>query len=280
MDVRRDRRPRDAAVFRFDPPGQRKEYRPVHRTAEGWAIGDPPGQWPLYRLRGLTSARRIYICEGEKAADRAREIGATATTSAHGAKSAHKTDWRPLAGREVVILPDHDTGGEAYASDVVAELAKLEPRPTVRIVRLADLWRTKAPIPEGGDMDEWLRDGVPHESEPETCLRELERVADLAPLTGCDPPSSAEIVTDEGGWGPIRLGSLPPSEPFPLDVLPGPARDLAEAAARSISCPVDFPALGCLAAASGAIGRSVVLQIKDGYLASAALVSGAGGFAF
>ncbi len=61
-----------------------------------------------------------------------------------------------------------------------------------------------------------------------------------------DGPMPEADEDDEAGdgWGPIRLGTLPPVEPFPLIVLPGPARDLAEAAARSIGCPVDFPAVG------------------------------------
>jgi hypothetical protein len=73
------------------------------------------------------------------------------------------------------------------------------------------------------------------------------------------------------GWAPIHLGDLPPAEPFPLGVLPLPARRLAEAAAASISCPVDFPALGLLAAAAGTIGRSACLAIKPGYFESASL---------
>src|SRR5947209_5804458 len=62
-----------------------------------------------------------------------------------------------------------------------------------------------------------------------------------------------------------------PGRTVPLDVLPGPARDLAEAAARSIGCPVDFPAVATLAAASGTIGRSASLLVKPGYFASASL---------
>ena len=52
---------------------------------------------------------------------------------------------------------------------------------------------------------------------------------------------------------------------------PIPARDLAEAAAESIGCPVDFPAVAILAAASGIIGRSASLLIKPGYFESASL---------
>ncbi len=181
-----------ARVYRFDPSGERKEYRPVHRTPDGWRIGDPDGPWPLYRLPELAGAGPVYLTEGEKAADLAAGLGLIATTSAHGAKAAHKSDWTPLAGREVVILPDHDSEGESYARAVVAELAKLEPSPTVRIVRLANLWRTSEPIPEGGDIEEWLADGVPDTWEPEACRAELERVAAATPPADLSDPPPAE----------------------------------------------------------------------------------------
>jgi len=95
-------------------------------------------------------------------------------------------------------------------------------------------------------------------------------VAEFDP-EGPPPEADDDGGDDAGGWEPIRLGALPPAEPFPLDVLPLPARGLAEAAARSIACPVDFPAVAILAAASGLIGRSVVLRVKAGYVASVSL---------
>jgi Protein of unknown function (DUF3987)/Bifunctional DNA primase/polymerase, N-terminal len=92
------------------------------------------------------------------------------------------------------------------------------------------------------------------------------------PETGSNGRHHPEaMVETDDEWGPIRLGALPPAEPFPLDVLPSPALDLAEAAARSIRCPVDFPAVATLAAASGLIGRSTSLLVKDGYPESACL---------
>jgi hypothetical protein len=81
----------------------------------------------------------------------------------------------------VVILPDADPEGKSYATAVLGCLARLRPRPRVRVVRLAGLWQTAAPVPEGGDLDEWLRDGVPATWEPERCREELRRVADSAP---------------------------------------------------------------------------------------------------
>ena len=90
---------------------------------------------------------------------------------------------------------------------------------------------------------------------------------------GPPPEPHPDGDCDESGddWRPIRLGTLPPAEPFPLDILPIPARDLAEAAARSIGCPVDFPAVATLAAAAGIIGRSASLLVKPGYFESACL---------
>ncbi len=96
----------------------------------------------------------------------------------------------------------------------------------------------------------------------------IRAVADQDP-TGPAPPIEASDSADD--WGPIRLGKLPPAESFPLDALSLPASHLAEAAAKSIGCPVDFPAVAILAAASGIIGRSASLFIKSGYFASASL---------
>ena len=82
---------------------------------------------PLYRLvELLASSGRVYVVEGEKAADAVASLGLVATTSAGGAKAAAKTDWSPLAGRKVVILPDNDAPGEAYAAEIVRLLSSLK----------------------------------------------------------------------------------------------------------------------------------------------------------
>ena len=97
-----------------------------------------------------------------------------------------------------------------------------------------------------------------------------ELVKDVADQRPDEPPPEDDGDALEE-WEPIRLGTLPPVEPFPLDVLPCPTRDLATAAAESIGCPIDFPAVAILAAASGLIGRSTSLLIKPGYFESASL---------
>jgi integrase len=91
-------------VYRFDFKKRGKPdktFRPVHPVPGGWKLSDPPGPLPLYRLPELAGAGRIYVCEGEKAADLVRDLGLTATTSAHGAKHARMTVSR--AGKVLTL---------------------------------------------------------------------------------------------------------------------------------------------------------------------------------
>lgn len=153
-------------ILRFALPDGSKGYRPIHRNGAGWSIGDPPGRLPLYGLTSLDSAPQVIVCEGEKCVDAARCMGIAATTSAHGAKSARKTDWSPLAGREVIILPDNDRAGREYAKGVADILTHLKPPATVRMVDLPGL-------PPSGDIVDWLdaQDGPPAEGLREALLQ-------------------------------------------------------------------------------------------------------------
>ena len=142
--------------------------------------GDPPGPLPLYRLPEVLAARRVYVVEGEKAADRLRDLGVVATTSSHGAGSAAKADWSPLAGVEAVFLPDHDRPGEGYLASALGLLAAVDPPPRVKVVRLGALWSTDAAIPEGADAVDWLDDGVPEGWTDSECRAAPEAAADAA----------------------------------------------------------------------------------------------------
>lgn len=138
-------------VVRFDWSGG-KTFRPVHLHKNEWREGDPSGLLPLYRVDELPDTGPIYSLEGEKAVDAARVENLPAITSAHGSSAAEKSDWTPLAGREVVILPDHDEPGAKYARTVATILVKLNPPARVKIVNLPGL-------PEGGDIVEFLAAG-------------------------------------------------------------------------------------------------------------------------
>jgi hypothetical protein len=137
-------------VVRFDGNGG-KDFRPFYRNRTGWVMSDPPGKLPLFRLPELIARpnERVFIVEGEKCACDLATLGLLVTTSGHGAESAHKTDWSPLAGRECVILPDNDAGGRTYAQTDAGILNHLSPLAVIKIVELPGL-------PEKGDCVDWL----------------------------------------------------------------------------------------------------------------------------
>jgi putative DNA primase/helicase len=176
-------------VLRFDytdgNPDEKpdKTFRPIHREGAGYVEGDPPGLLPLYGLTTLDGNALVTIHEGEKSADAARSIGLCATTSAHGSKSPDKTDFGPLAGRDVMILPDNDPPGRKYGTKVRDILLGLKPRARVRIVMLPGL-------PEHGDIYDWIEQ---HDAtEPEALRAQILALADKAkPEQKATPESTA-----------------------------------------------------------------------------------------
>jgi putative DNA primase/helicase len=120
-------------ICRFDPPGQRKQIVPctLWRDVLGlrWRWRGLPAPRPLYGLDRLTARpdAPVIVCEGEKAAEAATRIFpcSVVVTSCGGANAARQTDWRPLAGRGVLIWPDADEPGARYARDVANILSAI-----------------------------------------------------------------------------------------------------------------------------------------------------------
>jgi hypothetical protein len=218
-----------------------KEYRPVSRTPDGgaWFIGGMPSPRPLYALPELLSAeaRRVYVTEGEKAADATRLLGVTATTSPHGCKSAGGADWSPLHGREVIVIPDNDANGEGYAKDV-AELAASAGADSVRIVHISELWPQ---IPKGGDMADLLT----HRGGDANAVRR-----------------EVEALVERTATERVKSDSLPGWQPFPTDALPEPVRSFVRASAAAMLCDPAYVALPMLSAVSVAIGNTHRISIK------------------
>jgi hypothetical protein len=218
-----------------------KDIRPVARHANGWHIGAMPDPRPLYGLPDLAAARRVVVVEGEKVADAARSLGFVATTSGGGAQAAAKTDWRPLAGKEIWLMPDNDAPGRKFGDIVAGILAKLTPAPTVRVVELPDL-------PDGGDMADWI-DAHGDAAEPKTMRTEIETL-----VQAVEP------------WQPGDADCLA-YLPFPVNTLPEPIRGFVDAGARAIGCDPSYLALPLLTAIAAAIGNTRRLELKRGWSA-------------
>lgn len=140
------------------PPRRRRRFRERRYPGEDWSsaqeflVGDVrrvPYRLPEL-LAGVGAGATVFVCEGEKDVERMRELGLVATTT-----FAEPGTWSdahaPLfAGADVVVLPDNDGQGRAYAgllrivlgavagSIVVAELPGLD---------------------EGHDVTDWLDRG-------------------------------------------------------------------------------------------------------------------------
>jgi hypothetical protein len=131
-------------VLRYDNPKTFRQRRPDGDGGWIWKLEDRrvPYRYPdLVKFPDAT----IFVCEGEKDADRVASLDHVATTVASG-------KWtddciQALAGRHVLILVDNDATGEKKAQEAATLLHGVAD--TVRIVCLPDL-------PEGGDVSDWL----------------------------------------------------------------------------------------------------------------------------
>ena len=165
---------------RFDTPAG-KEFRVQAPFREAGTVrwrwsGLPQGERPLYRLDALAAApaATVLVCEGEKAADAAARLAplAVATTSPNGATNARHADWRPLAGRHIVIWPDRDTPGRAYAAD------------TARLALAAGALSAKVLMPPDGPDDGWDAADALAEGMAAQAVRAMIDAATPAPTAG------------------------------------------------------------------------------------------------
>lgn len=229
-------------VLRFDFADDRtKTFRPIHRTGDGWATGKPPGKLPLYGIAEMPSSGTIYVVEGEKACDAARSIGLYAVTSAHGSKSADKTDWLPLAGRDIVVLPDNNLAGLGYATKVARILHAFDC--SVRIVEMPNL-------PDGGDIADLVA-ACSENQDASDIARDVESLAERAPAW-----RPAEVADDD----PVER--LAPVMPFDPAWLPESLRDWVIDIVERSQVPPDFPAIGAMVALASIVGRKVGIRPK------------------
>lgn len=233
-------------ILRWNTPDGGKEIRPIARTPDNrWTLGAMSEPRPLYNLPEL-NRRRVeltFVIEGEMAADAAAGLGYLVTTSAGGAKAPSKTDWAPLAGREVIVLPDNDETGEQYARDVAAILGRLREPASVRIIQLTDTWPS---LPEGGDIADIVSSGEDRDSI-KAKIGNL--IASEEPQADVEPSAPA----------------VPPWKPFPVEALPEPARQFVTELAEATSNDPSSAALAAMVTMAGVVGNRVSAWIKPGW---------------
>lgn len=158
---------------RYDP----KDFRQRWPDGSGGWLWKKPTASPavLYRLPELRAAiaqgETVWVCEGEKDADRLTAGGLAATCNIEGAsKGTDKPKWRKeytaqLAGAaRVMLIPDHDEPGRAHMAAIAQALrGKVG---DVRTLELPGLSGAKG----DNDVSDWLNAG--HTAEDLLALAE------------------------------------------------------------------------------------------------------------
>jgi hypothetical protein len=152
-------------VTRSDDGNGGKKFFQSHWDGKNWQKGlsdEARSQVPVYRYpeikEAITANKKIFWVEGEDAADLLWELGLPATTTLGGSKSYSKYGnyKNDLEGAEIVICPDRDKPGVAYAEEIYQDYPQsqwLYAPPNIFF------WQR---LPDSGGLDiaDWIRDGA------------------------------------------------------------------------------------------------------------------------
>jgi hypothetical protein len=241
-------------VLRYEP----KKFRGRRPDGNGGWIPDAGERRVLYRLPELLKYPDacVFVCEGEKDADRVASLDHCAVTVAFG-------DWKPdciaaLAGRDVLILQDVDKNETGRKKALTAATALYGTASTIRIVALPGLTGE----PGNKDVSDWL------DADPRRADKLVDICFDAPPWA----PDSAEAATaatsdDQGTAGDHdggddnadtnSDGATSPRTPWTVPVLPW--RD-PEMIPRRVFLYGHYYARGFVSAtiADGGIGKSLL----------------------
>jgi 5S rRNA maturation endonuclease (ribonuclease M5) len=165
-------------------------------SVDGRSVPVPIMPKILYRLPELAGASLVYIVEGEKDVETLRKYAVTATTSG-GAKSIWaEQHTESLTGKDVIIIPDNDESGWAYAARVTNAL-----KDAAKSVRVVDLAAVVPKLKEKGDITDALNmmkagENQTAEEKRAELVRQLPGIAEKQ-----EKEKAAIQKTDGGGAG-------------------------------------------------------------------------------
>lgn len=114
-----------------------KTFKQAHANAKGEVIECAPAHpHPLFNRGRIRNADTVIVVEGEKCVEYVTRAGLTATCvpggGGHG--TAAKANWAPLAGKTVILWPDHDPikgdgtrGGHEHMRECASQIKMLSP---------------------------------------------------------------------------------------------------------------------------------------------------------
>lgn len=186
-------RPQIVAVYEY-PNGVQKLRK--SDKSFSWRRPDGKGGW-IYNRQGVPHSlyvagslgNVVFIAEGEKDADNLHRLGFDAASGADGAGPGkwRKEYTEQLQGRTVLIFPDNDAVGKAYAEETAAALHGVADH-----VQLCDLSTVWPEIPEHGDIS----DLIALLGDEKAC----EAIAELATTTPEWTPAPPTDIFEEFGF--------------------------------------------------------------------------------
>ncbi|MEY8099849.1 hypothetical protein AB9F29_21055 [Falsihalocynthiibacter sp. S25ZX9] len=151
---------------RFERRDGGKFFLPYDVAQDTWKA---PQSRPIYNLDRIAQAdldQPVIWVEGEKCADALTALGYLTSTSFGGSKALSKTDLTPLAGRTVIIWPDHDQPGQEYAAQLAEQLLTRHKATPIILPISAELVKTHDPrdllstiLPKGWDVADAIAAG-------------------------------------------------------------------------------------------------------------------------
>ena len=126
------------AVKRFKTEGTQKKYFTLSNWKNGqWVPGDFQGELAPYLFEKWKRSKHVILVEGEKVADQLNRLGFLATTTPKGSNNWKACFAKYFTGKIVIILPDNDVPGFAYAQSALLNIKKFATQ--VKIVELPNL---------------------------------------------------------------------------------------------------------------------------------------------
>ena len=160
--------------------GQRKVYTVLSEHEDGWYADYPVAPYWLFQSRDWSVAETVFVCQGEASAEAITELRLAATTCLGGPVRAELTDWSPLQGKQVVLLPHRNRGGDTYVK-MVPQLCYGAGALSVRVVNLPEL-------KDNQSVAEWIAERrVQHSDEQIRSDIEI-CVGTTAPADNVKPP--------------------------------------------------------------------------------------------
>jgi Protein of unknown function (DUF3987) len=222
---------------RFDTTDPNRRFRIRRPNGNGgWITNSMEGiRWVPYRLPELIATSPgdlVLICEGERDADTAVQLGFVATTAPCGVDRGWRSEFNQyFANRDVVVVSDNDPGGtgQRYAADVAKQVSTVAAR-----VRVASF--------SVKDLTEWVEAGGTRE--------QLTALIEAAATTRHERTAPVDL------WGQFD----PP--PLPRGLLPETIERFAFAQGAMMGADPAGLAVAALAVCAAVIPDHVMLQPK------------------